>query len=102
MADKSKTIGQNPLDAVVPVPEESTAAAQKQVELSKPRKERLTIHLPLELIERVKNTVYWTPGLTLASLGENALAKAVDQREKKQGKPFAPRRAELKGGRPLK
>ncbi len=102
MADKSKTIGENPLDAVVPVVEEPTVTAQKQAEPPKPQKERLTIHLPLDLIERVKNAVYWTPGLTLASLGEKALAKVVDQMEKKQGKPFALRRAELKGGRPLK
>ena len=35
-------------------------------------KDRLTVHLPVDLIEGVKNAVYWTPGLTLARLAEDA------------------------------
>jgi hypothetical protein len=66
------------------------------------QKERLTIHLPVELIDRVKNAVYWTPGLTLAGLGEEALRRMVEQLEVERGDPFPPRQAELRGGRPLK
>lgn len=65
-------------------------------------KERLTVHLPVDLIDRVKNAVWWTPGMTLASLAETALAKEIDKMEKKRGGPFPPRKAELKGGRPMK
>ncbi len=94
---KRRTIGANPLDAVIPAPrEEKTPSAPK------PIKERLTVHLSLDLIDRVKNAVYWTPGLTLAGLAEEALAAAVDKLERVRGEPFPPRQAELKGGRPLK
>ena len=65
-------------------------------------KGRLTVHLPVDLIDRAKNAVYWTPGLTLAGLVEEAFTKALDQLEKKRGESLPPQRAELKGGRPLK
>ncbi len=35
-----------------------------------PKKLRLTVHLPAELIERIKNAVFWTPGLARAELAE--------------------------------
>jgi hypothetical protein len=112
MAKRRTTIGDNPLDAVIPVPladqkasEQDLASARTYPEPEKPPrviKERLTIHLPVELIDRAKNAVYWTPGLTLAGLAEGALAKALEELEKERGEPFPPRREELKGGRPLK
>lgn len=43
-----------------------------------------------------------TPGLTLADLAAQALTDAVDRLEKKKGAPFPPRKADLKGGRPMK
>ena len=64
-------------------------------------KSRLTVNMPVELIERVKNSVYWTPGITMSSLTELALQKAVDQLEKKNGEPFPKRAAELQRGRPV-
>lgn len=94
---RRRTVGQNPLDLVVPPPGPPASEVS-----AKPRKRRLTVHLPLALIERVKNCVFWTPGLTLAALAETALSKAVDQREKERGEPFPLRGGELKGGRPLK
>ncbi len=97
---KRTTIGQSPLDAVVP-PREGTAAPVATV----PRpvgKQRLTVHLPVDLIDRLKNAVYWTPGLTLAGLAEAALGRAVDELEAARGEPFAPRHSELRGGRPVK
>lgn len=65
-------------------------------------KERLTVHLSVELINRIRNVVYWTPGLTLADLGEDAFNHAVAEREKKRGGSFPQRKEELKGGRPIK
>jgi hypothetical protein len=94
---RRSTIGANPLDTVVPeAPPEAAEVAQKVP------KERLTIHLPVDLIDRVKNMVYWTPGMTLAALGEEALRVIVDEAEADRGEPFPPRRAEWRGGRPLK
>lgn len=115
-----KTIGDNPLDAVIPafgLPEAPPKGprgpfgtiegrpAPRRLDAREPArvtKERLTVHLPVDLIDRVKNAVYWTPGLTLAGLSEDALRKAVDRLEKERGEPYPARRSELKGGRPLK
>lgn len=114
MPSKSRsTIGLNPLDAVVPDLRAQPETTQSQVqpepepsEVAPPneanRKERLTIHLSSGLIERLKNAVFWTPGLTLADLGEDALSRVVEELEAQRGAPFPARTGELKGGRPLK
>lgn len=94
---RRRTIGTNPLDAVIPTHREEKTASPSKV-----MKERLTVHLPVDLIDRIKNAVYWTPGLTLAGLAEEALTAAVEKLERQRGEPFPPRKAELKGGRPLK
>jgi len=106
---KRKTMGENPLDAVIPTktaarpPRRSAAATQTPHEKrARVIKERLTVHLPVPLIDRVKNAVYWTPGLTLASLAEKSLESTVDTLEKKNGEPFPQRKTDLKGGRPIK
>jgi hypothetical protein len=65
-------------------------------------KERMTVQMSRNIIERVKDAVYWTPGLTVAQLTEEALEHALDMLEKKNGKPFDKRRSELRPGRPLK
>ena len=64
-------------------------------------KSRLTINMSVDLIERVKNAVYWTPGITMSSLTEVALQKAVTKLEKEKGEPFPQRTEELKPGRPV-
>lgn len=107
---KRKTIGNNPLDVLIPDLEVGKKQDQQDVALhntlptpeTRVAKERLTIHLPVDLIDRLKNAVYWTPGLTLAKLGEEALTEKVNELENGQGNPFPPRREELKGGRPIK
>ena len=76
----------------VPNPRRQRAAARK----------RLTVSLPLELLERSRNTVYWTKGLTLARLLEQALTMSLDHREELNGQPFPRRLENLKGGRPRK
>lgn len=77
--------------------------SETKAESPKAHKERLTVHLPLEVIDRAKNAVYWTPGLTLAGLAEGAFLEAVERLEKKNGGPFQSRKEKkLKGGRPIK
>lgn len=95
---KRRTIGDNPLDTVIPRAPSEAAVAEPEA----PKKERMTFHLPVEVMDRAKNAVYWTPGLTLADLAAQALTDTVDRMEKKKGEPFPPRKAELKGGRPMK
>jgi hypothetical protein len=111
---KRKTLGESPFDTVIPdpdaVPETSRSSftptephsRPEQIRLPRIAKERLTIHLPIDLIDRIKNAVYWTPGLTLASLGEEAFKKILEEMEKEHGGSFPPRKQELKGGRPMK
>lgn len=105
------TIGNNnPLDSVVPRSGSPSAEHAPAVERSRPgapparqpAKERLTVHLPTPLIERVKNAVYWTPGMTLASLGERALEAEIERMEQQRGEEFPQRSEELRGGRPMK
>ena len=98
---KRKTIGDT-LDAVLPRAPFRATVAVAEPEAAKKAKERMTFHLPVEVIERAKNAVYWTPGLTLADMAAQALTDAVDRLEKKKGEPFPRRKAELKGGRPMK
>ncbi len=74
---------------------------RKKSKKKKEEKSRLTINLSVDLIERVKNAVYWTPGLTMSSLTERALIHAVNVYEKDRGDVFPTRREELRPGRPV-
>lgn len=98
---KRRTIGENPLDTIVPDRSKTEESGKPREKQTRVVKERLTVHLPVDLINRVKNAVYWTPGLTLAGLAEIALRDTVDQLEEDRGEPFPQREGELKGGRPL-
>jgi predicted DNA binding CopG/RHH family protein len=108
---KRQTIGENPLDGLfqtttenngtsVAVYEEKQQAPKIRQKSSK--KQRITVQISEDVIERLKNAVYWTPGLTLASLAEEAFAKVVDALEDKRKAPFPKRQEELKTGRPIK
>lgn len=115
---KRSTIKKNPLSAAFD-PKERVTAHEKLEPIPTPLKQtkhretgrntgktkpkaRLTVHVSQELNDRLKNAVYWSPGLTLASVAENALEAAVRKLEKANGEPFPVRKTELKGGRPLK
>lgn len=67
-------------------------------------KKRMTMHLPEELTERIRNAVFWTPGLTISDLGTAALRRIMDELEEQEndGETFPDRNQELKGGRPVK
>lgn len=58
--------------------------------------------LPASLVERARACVYYTPGLTLASLIELALAREINHLEKKHRKTFAGEVIKLSPGRPVK
>ena len=65
------------------------------------KKEKLTVHLTRDVIERVKNAAYWNPRLTIAAIAERGVARVIEQIEQENGGPYPPRDAELKGGRPI-
>ncbi len=74
----------------------------KPAPANKELRERLTLHLPVSLIERAKNVVYWTPGLTMTDLTAAALVEALVRMERKRGGVFPRRDGGLRVGRPLK
>jgi hypothetical protein len=65
-------------------------------------RQRLTVLMRPELIERLKNAVFWVPGLTVAEAIEEGVEKTLARLEKAHGGPFPPRKAQLKRGRPVK
>lgn len=68
----------------------------------RPKKERVGVQLPTELIERARNAVYWTPGLTLNKLAEIAFAQTLECFEALRGNPFPPRTGSLPVGRQIR
>ena len=64
------------------------------------RKQRVTITLPVTLLERLRNAVYWTGHGTLARLITEALDGAVTQIEQHNGGTFPARLTPLRRGRP--
>src|ERR1700694_4122292 len=85
---RSSTLGDDPLAAVFPP--SSARPAQQET----PRSARaITVGVALdpEVLERARNAVYWTPGLTLTDLATQALAAAVDDLEDERGRPFPTR-----------
>lgn len=115
MARRS-TIGENPLDALIPVPSptsppqlDTAPAVVAAVSTSPPEivdagrvRERVTLHMSRGLLDRVRNAVYWTPGLTMADLAEEALIRYLATLEQERGEPFPARASELKRGRPIR
>ncbi len=126
---KKKTIGINPLDAYLSISTESkeveVVEAEKREESTsslilvgeptppaapmnvsddsaQQKKQRITLHISGDVIDRLKNAVYWEPGLTLAGFAEEALEIALNDMEAERGKPFPQRRQHrLRGGRPI-
>ena len=104
---KRQTIGDNPLDAYISLSASNGVAVLEEETSRKPQqqtkssKQRITVQISVDVIERLKNAVYWTPGLTLASLAEEAFSKAIDVLENEREAPFPRRKEELKTGRPI-
>jgi predicted DNA binding CopG/RHH family protein len=107
---KRQTIGENPLDGLFQTATENNEASNSILKEEQPapqtkhkssKKQRITVQISEDVIERIKNAVYWTPGLTLASLAEEAFSKAVDILEEEKKAPFPKRKEELKTGRPI-
>jgi hypothetical protein len=64
------------------------------------RRQRLTVFLPLPLIERLRNAVYWTEQRPLAQIIADAIDDAVSEMEHANGGVFPQRLSALKPGRP--
>lgn len=70
------------------------------VYLRTPKRQRMTVSLPTDLVERVRDAAYWTSGTTMAGLISSALEDLLHNLEIQNGRPFSPRLRNLKPGRP--
>ena len=65
-----------------------------------PRTVRLTVSLPGDLVDRLRNAVYWSPDLTLAWLIAQSLRVSLTDLETARQGPFPKRTNALRAGRP--
>ena len=65
-------------------------------------RERFTVQIAAGIIDRLRNAVYWTKGMTLAGFIENCIDVGVTQMENERGKPLPTRDRDLPVGRPPK
>jgi hypothetical protein len=64
------------------------------------RMTRLTVNLPADLVEQMRDAVYWTPGLTLAWMVARAMRTSLADLESANQGPFPKRSKPLRAGRP--
>jgi hypothetical protein len=77
-------------------PSRSQEAGQQQP----PRMVRLTVSLPGDLVDRLRDAVYWSPSLTLAWLIAKSLRTSLTEMESLRQSPFPKRTRALRAGRP--
>ena len=65
-----------------------------------PRTVRLTVSLPSDLVDRLRDAVYWSPSLTLAWLIAQSLGTSLREMESLRQGPFPKRTKALRAGRP--
>jgi len=61
---------------------------------------RLTVSLPSDLVDRLRDAVYWSPSLTLAWLIAQSLRISLREMESFRQGPFPKRTNALRAGRP--
>lgn len=63
-------------------------------------KKNVTISIDEKTINTLRNIVYWTPGLTMSELIDDACTLHIQKLILLKGKDFEPREKNLKSGRP--
>lgn len=64
------------------------------------KRQRMTVSLPTDLLERTRDAAYWTSGTTMAGLISSAIEEFLHNLEIQNGRPFSPRLHNLRPGRP--
>ena len=77
------------------------AAAGKATPVSSDRTEQIAVKLPMALAKRMREAVYFVPGLTVTGLVASAVAAELDRLEAKHGGPFG-EAGPVKRGRPAR
>lgn len=78
----------------------SQAARPSKAETPQPRTVRLTVSLPCDLVDRLRDAVYWSPDLKLAWLIAQSLRASLSDLETSRQGPFPKRMMALRAGRP--
>jgi len=78
----------------------STSSRSNKVGRQQPWTVRLTVSLPGDLVERLRDAVYWSPSLTLAWLIAQSLRTSLNEMESFRQCPFPKRAKALRAGRP--
>ena len=68
--------------------------------LAQPRMVRLTVSLSGDVVDRVRNAVYWSPSLKLSWLIAQSLRTSLTEMESSRQGPFPQRKNPLRAGRP--
>ena len=63
------------------------------------KRQRMTVSLPAELLERMRDAAYWTSGTTMAGLISSAMEDLLHNLETQNGRPFSLGLQDLKPGR---
>lgn len=61
---------------------------------------RLTVNVPADLADRMRDAMYWTPGLTLAWFIASSVRMSLAELESTNRAPFPKRARQLRAGRP--
>ena len=77
----------------------SPSSSSSKVARQQPRV-RLTVSLPGDLVDRLRDAVYWSPSLTLAWLIAQSLRTSLTEMESFRQSPFPKRTNALRAGRP--
>ena len=75
-------------------------AAPQQLELG--RTEQVAVRLPVELVQRLRDAVYFTPGATITALLERGAVAEIDRLERERGAVFPRADAPVRRGRPVR
>ena len=96
---RRSTMATNPFDEQLRAAQEPAAPSANGT--TQPWRDRITVPLAAELQERIRNAVFWTPGLTLGAFALRAFTHALEEVECANGGPFPARHGELTAGRPI-
>ena len=78
----------------------SPSSGSNNSDRRQPRTVRLTVSLPGDLVDRLRDAVYWSPNLKLAWLIAQSLRASLADLETSRQAPFPKRMMALRAGRP--
>jgi hypothetical protein len=80
--------------------EANDSAAPQQLELD--RSVQIAVRLAPELVQRMRDAAYFTPGETLTSIVERGATAEIDRLERERGEAFPRATAPVRRGRPVR